>query len=93
MSGELTTHAGLNKVECSPGDILQNLDLSSPWQYFICYKESYDRGKSWEAVVRCENAHNVGQDQVAEVRNLGHYSKNPGILGEQDVEEFKEQGI
>ncbi len=84
---EPTCLAGSNRVLARPGDVLENLDTNDPWRYFICYLEN------GEAVVRCELHHNVGMDQLYEVRNLGHYSNNPGILSEQDLEEFKDQGI
>lgn len=87
ISKELSCRAGRNGVLARPGDVLENLDITDPWKYFICYLEH------GEAVVRCELHHNVGMDQLYEVRNLGHYSNNPGILSTQDLEEFKEQGI
>ncbi len=72
-------------VTITPGDILQNVDDTSPWKYFVCYQ----RGKLIE--VRDLNANNVCMCDLGlggDVVNIGHYTKNPGILNKEDLEHY-----
>lgn len=74
-------YGGSNKVKCSAGDILKNLDPEDPWQYFICFAED----EYSDPEIRDLNANNVGMDQMAEVENIGHFLSHLEIFDEDDL--------
>lgn len=80
------------KTDCKgniiiPGDILEStLDrANNPWRYFVCFQH----GNLIQ--VRDLNANNVGMCDLGlggDVVNIGHYTKNLGILNKDDLEYY-----
>lgn len=69
------------------GDILESTEdrPNNPWRYFVCFQD----GNLIE--VRDLNANNIGMCDLGlggNVVNIGHYTKNPGILNKDDLEYY-----
>jgi hypothetical protein len=72
-------------VPIFPGDILQNKDPTSPWQFFVCFRPSTCED---EIEVRDLNNNNLGMCELGiggDVVNIGHFSLHLDILNNDDL--------
>lgn len=83
-----TSYTDKNGVPIFPGDILENIDSTSPWRYFACFVSGpYDD----RIEIRDFNANNIGMCDLGvggDVVNIGHFSKHLDILSNDKLEYY-----
>ena len=69
----------------NPGDVLECIEPGWP-KYHICYIDPFDMDVVYVRDLDCNNVGMCDLGIDGNVINLGHYTKNPGILDQNDID-------